>query len=131
MVNLVRQSYEALAPAAPEVIEDIYRRLFERAPETRALFTPDMNTQYGKFAAPLELCALETESPEQLRGVLGRLGARHRDRGVAARYYPHMVEAMLEAFAAQLGADWTPAHEAAWRAALRAISEEMAASDSS
>lgn len=127
MVNLVRQSYQELAPAAPEVMEDMYRRLFARLPESRALFTPNLNNQYGKFAATLELCALETESPDQLESVLARLGARHKDRGVAKEYYPAMIDATLDAFAAHLGSRWTKAHETAWRNALEAIARTMTA----
>lgn len=123
--RLIRQSYERIAPATPRVIEDLYRRLFERCPETRALFDPNMNNQYGKFAATIELCVMEDEGSVRLDQVLARLKDRHDVRGVQNSHYPMFVDCMLEAFAAELGDEWTAEHDAAWRRVLTNFADRM------
>ncbi|MEL7465446.1 MAG: globin domain-containing protein [Pseudomonadota bacterium] len=121
----IRESYERIAPRAPDVIEDLYRRLFARAPETRSMFKAELGNQYGKFAATLELCVMAEADPTRLRVALDRLSERHVGRGVAAAHYPIFIDCFVEAMAAQIGDDWTEAYDTAWRAALTEISARM------
>lgn len=121
----IRQSYARIAPKAPDVIAELYRRLFTRLPETRSLFQEEMGNQYGKFAATLELCVMAEDDPLRLDAVLTQMKARHGARGVQAAHYPVFIDCFVEAMADQIGADWTSEHDAAWRRALGAIAEKM------
>lgn len=125
MPHLIRQSYARIAPKTPEVIADLYRRLFARRPDTRAMFRREMGNQHGKFAATLELCVMAEDDPAQTGALLRRLGARHDERGVTDDLFPVFIDCLVEAIAAHLGDEWTPAHDAAWRAALTDIGERM------
>lgn len=125
VASIVRRSYHELAPNARDLIQAIYDRLFERAPQVRPLFTSAMPTQYRKFAVTLEACALEEENPEALKGVLAELGRHHERRGVVAEHYPILIDVTLEVFAEHLGPRWTPEHDAAWRAALEEVGRRM------
>ena len=123
----IRRSYALIAPRTPEVIADLYRRLFDRRPDTRGLFKQEMGNQHGKFAATLELCVMAEDDPKQIDAVLKRLGSRHVERGVGDDLYPVFIDCLVEAIAAQLGEQWSEELDAVWREALRVIGERMQA----
>lgn len=125
MSEIIKNSYALIAPKTPEIVDGLYRRLFARAPETRKLFPRTMSNQRGKFAATLELCVMEEAEPNQIDALIRRLGARHDDRGVAAAHYPVFLDCLIEALAEAMGAEWTSAHEDAWRSALEDIGARM------
>lgn len=125
MSAIIRNSYARIAPKTPEIVDDLYRRLFARAPETRRLFPQAMSNQRGKFAATLELCVMEEAEPKQLDALLARLGARHDERKVAPAHYDVFLDCLIEALAEAMGAEWTKAHEIAWRRALDDIGARM------
>lgn len=125
MSEIIKNSYTRIAPKAPEIVDDLYRRLFARAPETRRLFPRTMSNQRGKFAATLELCVMEEADPKQLGSLLARLGSRHEDRGITVADYHVFLDCLIEALAEAMGTEWTNAHESAWRSALEDIGARM------
>lgn len=127
MPDVIQRSYDRIAPHAPGVMEALYRRLFERMPETRAMFPGAMSNQYGKFAATLQLCVMEEAHPNTIDTLLERLGRKHDLRGVAPIHFPVFIDCFVEAMAEQLGADWTDDLERAWRRAMTDIAGRMAA----
>ena len=68
---------------------------------------------------------MEEAEPKQIDALIRRLGDRHDDRGVAAAHYPVFLDCLIEALAEAMGAEWTSAHEDAWRSALEDIGARM------
>jgi len=52
-VNQIQASFRKLAPIADRAAALFYARLFEMAPETRAMFRGDMDTQGRKLMAAI------------------------------------------------------------------------------
>jgi hemoglobin-like flavoprotein len=99
--------------ASDEFAIRFYDRLFDAAPETRAMF-PDLDAQRDKLRTELEAEA-------------GSLGARHRSYGVRAAHYRLARDAMTGALVDLLGDEFTAPDQAAWGRAYDLIAELMQA----
>ena len=75
-VDLIRDSFHRLEPDA-EVAEKFYDRLFEIAPELRALFRSDMTGQGMRFMRTLRVIVQDLDDPEALHPYLERLALDH------------------------------------------------------
>src|SRR5690349_15572703 len=85
-ITLVQTSMAELG-ADDDVVRRFYDRVFELAPETRALFPDDLEGLRANFLATLtELVASLDELPD-LALQSRALGARHRGYGVHASHY--------------------------------------------
>jgi hemoglobin-like flavoprotein len=124
-VTLVRQSMVQVRGRSRDFTADFYDRLFASEPDLRSMFSTDPVVQQEKFYDELETIvgAIGDIGTFLLRA--GALGARHSGYGVRTDHYRIVRDALLEAFAAQLGEAWTPAHETAWRAAYDMVAEAM------
>ncbi len=123
-IALVRTSMADLGDG-DDVIRRFYDRLFALAPETRALFPDDLDTQRSSFLATLtELVASLDELPDfalQTRA----LGARHRGYGAQAGHFPVVRDALIETLAESLGDAFTDEHAVAWTQAYDMVAEVM------
>ena len=123
-IALVKSSMAALS-GGDDVVRCFYDRLFELAPETRALFPESLDAQRVSFLATLrELVDSLDELPDL--ALQGRaLGARHRGYGVRAAHYRAVRTALIEALSASLGDAFTDEHAEAWRQAYDLMAEVM------
>ncbi|MFQ5567035.1 MAG: globin, partial [Paracoccaceae bacterium] len=65
-ISLIRDSFHMLEPDA-EVAEKFYDRLFEIAPELRAMFRSDMTGQGMRFMRTLRVIVQHLDEPEALQ----------------------------------------------------------------
>jgi hemoglobin-like flavoprotein len=114
-IELLAESWDAVAGRRDEIARAFYEVLFERHPEMRALFArTDMRAQYEKFAAMVdEIVALRTDPRRFVRSAV-LLGQRHVVYGVTRDHYPPAGAALIEALAAALGPAFTPAVREVW-----------------
>ena len=75
--------------------EHFYGRLFELAPEARALFGGDLGMQRQKFAQTLSTVLAWLEQPAMVAPELRQLGARHVHYGTRPQHYAVVGEALL------------------------------------
>lgn len=119
----LEQSLEALAARVGDPAQLIYRRLFEMAPDTEALFLRDgdggvrAEMMHRAFDAMLDL----TGAGHYARGLIATEWVNHQGLGVPESRFALFFRAMAEIAREQLGADWTPDYEAAWQDALARI----------
>ena len=118
--NLIRESFAAVEPIADDAAALFYGRLFEIAPETKALFKGDMKSQGRKLMASLKTVIAGLDRAETILPVLSNLGVRHKDYGVEPRHYDAVGAALLWTLAQGLGDSFTTDAEEAW-AGLYAI----------
>ncbi|MEI6861141.1 MAG: globin family protein [Verrucomicrobiota bacterium] len=124
-ITLVRDSFQKVAPIAPQAAALFYGRLFELDPSLRPLFKGDMTEQGKKLMATLALATATLDRPDQLLPVVRQLGVRHVAYGVRDEHYATVGAALLWTLEQGLGADFTPAVRAAWTATYTLLADTM------
>ena len=122
--QLVTESFARLVPISSEATTVFYNRLWEIAPETRALFsTTDMSQQGIKLMQTLGMSVRALHDMSEIAPLLHELGARHIGYGVTRAQYSLVETALLAMIEHCLGADFTPEVREAWIAAYALIAE--------
>ena len=127
-VNQVQASFIKIVPIADRAAALFYSRLFEMAPETRALFCDDMGRQGRKLIAALATVVSSLSDFDAIVRIARELAKRHVAYGVQPEHYALVRSALLWTLEQGLGDEFTPALRAAWAAAYCALSEVMIAS---
>jgi methyl-accepting chemotaxis protein len=125
-IEIVEETFAALAPQGEALATRFYERLFEQYPETEPLFEDiSITGQEKKLLASLVLLVQNLRNTDVLVEYLQGLGARHVQYGVTEEDYPKVAEnllAVLEEFAGEL---WTPEVETAWGGTLNTVATIM------
>jgi len=124
-VKLVQDSFAKVAPISEQAAELFYGRLFEIAPQVRAMFPDDMTEQRKKLMATLAIVVNGLANLEAILPAASALAKRHVDYGAQAAHYPVVGEALLWTLEKGLGSAWTPPVAAAWTAAYTTLSGFM------
>jgi len=124
-VKLVADSFHKILPIAGLATDLFYDRLFEIAPETRTLFSNDLNAQKKKFIAMLSAVVTGLHDFNRIAPIVEDLGIRHAAYGVVAKHYEPFGVALLDALEQTLGAEFTPQVKAAWAEAYTTLSDTM------
>ncbi len=125
-VELLEQSFEALAPSGEKLVKRFYQELFKRHPDIKPLFgKSSMAAQQKKLLAALKLVVNNLRNPQVLEGALIDLGAKHEDYGAIAEHYSAVAETMLEVLEEFAGDLWTLEVCDAWSDALNLVAQTM------
>jgi len=112
-IRLITESYE-LVSVGRRFAQKFYARLFEQAPEMRALFADDLSLQVTKLADMLAALVGKLDSPVELAKLLHALGERHRGYSVEARHFAPVGRALFETLESELGPRFDGATRRAW-----------------
>ena len=123
----VQASFQKIAPIGDQAAALFYGRLFEAAPDLRALFTGDMKAQGRKLMAAIATVVNGLDDPDAIAPAVCDLAKRHVAYGVRPEHYAPVGAALLWTVEQGLGGDFTPAVSAAWAAAYAALSDMMIA----
>jgi len=123
--RLLRESFAYVREYETAVIVLFYGRLFEIAPETRALFKIEIPEQATKLTNTLQLAIDALDRFEELRPVLADLGRRHVTYGVQPYQYERLRSALIWAMGQALGLAFDKETRAAWDQLLCTISAVM------
>lgn len=126
-IMLVRASFAQIAAVQELAAEIFYARLFELAPEVRALFPEDMSEQRRKMMAMLSTGVGRLHDMPRLSSTLKELGARHAGYGAKNEHYAIVGDALLWMLNRCLGDSFTPEIQAAWIKIYAALSAMMQA----
>ncbi len=124
-IALVRESFTAIAAGREEVAALFYTRLFQIAPEVRALFHDDLRAQGAKLMAALAVVIRHLDRIELIIDDVRDLGRRHVGYGVREQHYGPVGVALIWSLEQVLGPAFTPATRAAWAAAYALLSGIM------
>ena len=113
-IELVQSSFAKVVPIAGTAADIFYDRLFEIAPDTRALFPEDMSDQKGKLMQMIGVAVNGLNDLDAIVPAVQELGARHNDYNVTDAHYDTVGAALLYTLGKGLGDDFTPETEAAW-----------------
>lgn len=114
---VIAESLERLADKAGDPTDAVYARLFTLYPDMRDLFQRDLNGAVkGEMLNKLFECALDLSGPNAYAAnFIACEVVNHEGVGVPRAVFPHFFEVAVETFRELMGADWTPAYDAAWR----------------
>src|SRR5258705_1146512 len=126
-VNLVKQSFAKVAPISETAAVIFYDRLFEIAPQVKAMFPADMTEQRKKLMATLAVVVNGLGNLQSVLPAASALATRHVAYGVKAEHYPVVGAALLWTLEKGLGEAWTPEVAAAWTTAYGTLSGFMIA----
>lgn len=124
-IELLRSSFRIVLRDAERTASRFYRKLFEQAPEVRALFTTDMGDQGVRVMCQLSLMVSQLQNLEALKPVLNSLAIRHVSYGVKPEHYAQVGSALLQTLSEVLDERFTPETRAAWEKIYDQLSDEM------
>ena len=124
-IALVKESFENLRPIPKGLGRTFYEDLFELDPSLRALFKGDLDAQGAMFVSALGLAVAGLDDVHSGERPLRELGARHASYGLMEAHFATFREALVRTLRDQIGAGFTEAHGAAWRAAFDRIGRVM------
>jgi nitric oxide dioxygenase len=124
-IKLVQDSFAKVAPISEKVAELFYGRLFEIAPQVRAMFPDDMTEQRKKLMATLAIVVNGLNNLDTILPAASALAKRHVSYGAEAAHYPVVGQALLWTLEQGLGPSWTPEVAAAWTGAYTTLSGFM------
>jgi hemoglobin-like flavoprotein len=104
-VALVQDSFAKFALTSEAAAMLFYDRLFEIAPQTRAMFPDDMIEQRRKLMAMLAAVVKGHGNLEQVLPAASALAKRHVSYGTKAEHYPVVGAALLWTLEKGLGMD--------------------------
>ena len=124
-VKLVQQSFAKVAPISETAAVLFYDRLFEIAPQVKAMFPADMTEQRRKLMGMLAAVVNGLGDLNSILPAASALAKRHVSYGAKAEHYPVVGAALLWTLEKGLGDSWTPEVAAAWTAAYGTLSSFM------
>ena len=124
-IKLVQTSFAQVAPIAATAADLFYGRLFEIAPQVRAMFPDDLSEQKKKLMAMLSTAVAGLNRLDTLMPAVQALGRRHAGYGVKATHYASVGSALLWTLEKGLGEAFTPEVKDAWATTYIVLSTTM------
>ena len=124
-MQLIEESFAAVAPQGEALVERFYQHLFKDYPEVKPMFTSDPKQQQKKLLNSLVLVVQNLRKPEKLVPALEQLGVRHLDYGTQSAHYPAVGGTLLKTLEEFAGDLWGSELEEAWATAYGIISQVM------
>jgi hemoglobin-like flavoprotein len=113
-IQRVRASFALVVPIQEVAADLFYNRLFEIAPQVRALFPDDLREQKRKLMAMIATAVGGLRNLDTLVPGVKALGARHVGYGARAEHYAVVGEALLWTLERGLGEAFTPEVRESW-----------------
>ena len=124
-VTMVQESFKKVVPIASTAADLFYDRLFEIAPEVRAMFPDDLKEQKKKLIAMLATAVTNLHQVETILPAVENLGKCHVAYGVTDKMYQPVGAALLWTLEQGLGPDFTPELKGAWTETYMALAGVM------
>jgi hemoglobin-like flavoprotein len=124
-IKLVQDSFAKVTPISDQAAIMFYDRLFEVAPQVRALFPDDLAEQRKKLMVTLAVVVRGLSDLPSILPAASALAKRHVGYGAVAEHYPVVGGALLWTLEKGLGGGWTPEVAEAWTAAYGTLSGYM------
>lgn len=123
--HIVRRTWAKAAAAHVDMARLFYGRLFRIAPETRKLFSSDMDLQGQKLVATLGFVIDHLSDEVALVPAAQDLAVRHLNYSVKKEHYQAVTASLLWTLEELLGSDYTAEVSTAWSEVLGKIERLM------
>ena len=122
-IELVRRSFDSIRRR--EFAEMFYRRFFELAPQTRALFPSDLERQYLTLMNMITALVGALDKRELFQSMTTYAGVQHARFGAKPANFIAFREALLWCLEQQFDSTFTPELRAAWVTLYDAVQKKM------
>jgi len=123
---LVKSSWGPFRRIDPKLVGDVfYSKLFMEHPGLRRLFPKDMDEQYQKLLAMVNLIVGRLNQLDKLTDDISSMARRHVSYGVKAEHYAAVGNALLWTLEQGMGKDWIPEVQQAWMSCYTILSDTM------
>jgi len=124
--DLLRETFELLAPKAEEMALRFYDELFERFPAVVPMFAKTTKKKQAvMLVSALKLVIANLDDPDKLVPVLQSMGLKHKGYGAVPEHYGAVAETLLDVMKEFAGKAWTKQVHKAWGDALNLVAETM------
>jgi hemoglobin-like flavoprotein len=113
-IKLIKLSFAPIIARKREVGQLFYQRLFETAPDLRAMFKTDMNAQAEKLMSTLGAMVGCLQDRPALDAMFENLGRKHVGYGVKDEHYDKIGATLLWTLEKMLGDAFTDEAKRAW-----------------
>src|ERR1700753_3914545 len=120
-IKLVQQSFAKVAPISDQAATIFYNRLFEVAPQVKAMFPEDMTEQRKKLMGTLAFVVNGLSDLPSILPAASALAIRHVSYGAKREHYPVVGAALLYTLEKGLGEAWAPGGADAWTRAYETL----------
>lgn len=124
-ISIIKFSFAKLSPIPDRVATRFYSRLFQMAPETRALFQGELVEQGRKVIKTLAALVDALDRVDTILPTVRALVVRHVDYGVEEEHYGLVCLALIETLREMLGRTVDGELEQACRDAYRLVATTM------
>lgn len=125
-IQLIKNSWTPFRRIDPKLVGDVfYSKLFMEKPSLRRLFPKDLNEQYQKLLAMVNLIVGRLHQIDQLSDDIREMALRHLGYGVKATHYAAVGKALLWTLEQGMGKDWVPEVRQAWIICYNLLSDVM------
>jgi hemoglobin-like flavoprotein len=123
--DLIRKSFDAMWPIRCKLADSCYSRLFELAPDARALFPSDMERQRLKLMDMIAALVGSLDQHDLFQSLVSHSGRQHAGFGVRASQYAAFGDALIWSMERHFGAAFTPELREAWTALYAVVRQDM------
>lgn len=130
-IETVKATIPVLQEHGTAITSRMYDILFEKYPQTKALFSDAPEDQPNVLASAVAAYAMNIENLDALHDAVDRMAAAHIRTQVKPEHYPMVGDALLTAMAEVLGDAATPEILEAWKEAYFFLSDILIAKEKS
>ena len=128
-IETVKATVPALREHAEQITQTMYDILFERYPETKALFSGSPEDQPKILAGAVSAYAMNIDNLSALESAVGRMSSAHVRTNVKPEHYPMVGDSLISAMLEVLGDAATPEVLEAWSEAYFFLSDILIAKE--
>lgn len=131
LIARLKASYQLVREKDLLFAEVFYAKLFDAAPDLRAIFRSEPRVQAQKLTASLDMIVRNLEYPNENEQMLSSLGRRHAAYGAKPEHYSLVIELLVSSMYEVLQSQADEQSLDEWRTALRLVSDQMIAGSES
>jgi len=125
-VDLLEETFAALAPQGEALVHRFYKELFIRFPNVKPMFANvSVDDQEKKLLGALSMVVNSLRKPKVLVAALTSLGTKHHGYGAKPEHYTAVASTLLDVMAKFAGDLWTKEVKEAWTEALNTVASTM------
>ena len=124
-IELVKSTWQQVAPISDHAAELFYGRLFALDPTLQELFVSDMKQQGTKLMQMISVAVSNLHQLETVMRPIQELGKRHVDYRVQEEHYDTVGEALLWTLEQGLGPAFTQEVKEAWAETYATLARVM------
>lgn len=125
-IEIVKSTWQLIADIDPVTVGDLfYKRLFETAPQVKAMFHKPIKEQSKKLLSMIGYVIAKLDKLDTILSEITKLAQRHAEYGVQPFHYKIVGEALLWTLEKGLEENWNEEVQESWTICYSLLSNAM------